>query len=232
MSWKKMLEKVQAETVKKINNMTPEQLRIAKDKAETDMAITDYYKKKKTDIELPKYTKKKSDYKLKKGRVAEVFADIHDDENGKRRVTSKCKIWNDLTPTDRKDVKKTLIAAIEHRIKGGSISDFPLEIQTLAKAISKHFVGKGFIDDMNRAGSTLFPQTARNAENSVHKIRDFNNKLVAKTDEFKARQGKGLVENYFKPKGSRQLIYFSDSSSDDEEPHLPVKRGRGRPKKC
>jgi len=49
-------------------------------------------------------------------------------------------------------------------------------------------------------------------------------------DKIKARKGKGLFENYFKPKGHRQLIYFSDSSSDEDEPHLPVKRGRGRPR--
>lgn len=236
-------------------------------------------KKKNNKVKLPNYTKSPySNYKEMKGRVMEAHSDLHDNKDGKRTITTKMKIWNKLTPSDKADLKKSIMLAIDHKFKGGSISDFPTDIRDIVKAVSKHFVGNGivkgftpeqqrihdeairstgkteeqiyddprsvairarareakgmgFLDDMNRIGSTLYPQTARNAEDKVRKIREVDARLRARNEQIRQAKGQGLVENYFKPKGHRQLVYFSDSSSEEDEPHLPVKRGRGRPKK-
>jgi hypothetical protein len=105
------------------------------------------------------------------------------------------------------------------------------------KAIVKHFGGRGIAEtgvmdanDYKNIGSTLAPQTSRNIESGIGGFKKNVMTLKAMADKIKAKKGKGLVENYFKPKGHRQLIYFSDSSSDEDEPQLPIKRGRGRPK--
>jgi hypothetical protein len=236
--------------------------------------------KKKNVVELPTYKVEEKDptYKLRRGKVMEAHSNLHANKDGKRTITTKMKIWDQLTPSDKADLKKSIMLAIDHKFKGGSISDFPTDIRDIVKAVSKHFVGKGivkgftpeqqrihdeairstgkteeqiyndprsvairarareakgmgFLDDMNRVGSTLYPQTARNAEDKIRKIREADAKLRARNEQMRQARGQGLLENYFKPKGSRQLIYFSDSSSDEDEPHLPVKRGRGRPKK-
>ena len=165
-------------------------------------------------------------------------SDLHGDKNGKRYITTNMKIYSGLSDKDKASLKKSIMLALEHKFQGGSINDFPKDIVGAVNAIHRHFAGKGFLDDMNRVGSTLFPQTARNAEDSVHKIRDMNAKLRASADRMKAAQGKGFGTNYLKPKGMRQMIFFDSdsdsdtSSSDDDRLYLPVKRGRGRPRKC
>ena len=190
--------------------------------------------KKKNAVELPTYKVEEKDptYKMRRGKVMEAHSNLHANKDGKRVITTKMKIWDQLTPSDKVDLKKSIMLAIDHKFKGGSISDFPTDIRDIVKAVSNHFVGKGFMDDMNRVGSTLFPQTARNAEDKIQKIREADARLRARNEQMRQAKGQGIFENYFKPKGSRQLIYFSDSSSEEDEPHLPVKRGRGRPKKC
>ena len=143
------------------------------------------------------------------------------------------KIWQHLTPRDKADLKRSIMLAIDHKFKGGSISDFPKDIQSTVKAIEKHFGGKGIMDtgtlDVNDM-KNLAPQTSRNIESGIGGFKKNVNTLKKLADQIKARKGNGLIENYFKPKGHRQLIYFSDSSSDEDEPYIPVERGRGRPR--
>jgi len=183
--------------------------------------------KKKNVVELPTYKVEEKDptYKLRRGKVMEAHSNLHANKDGKRVITTKMKIWDQLTPRDKADLKKSIMLAIDHKFKGGSISDFPDEIRKVALATHKYFEGKGLFDkpiDMGRKFVGALKTSHTNLMGTLNKA-----KQVA--DERKAR-GQGLVENYFKPKGHRQLIYFSDSSSDEDEPHLPIKRGRGRPR--
>lgn len=212
-------------------------------------------KKSKSKVALPKYKVEEKDptYKMKRGTVMKASSDLHDDKSGKRYITTNMKIYSGLTDKDKASLKKSIMIALEHKFKGGSITDFPKDIVGVVNAIHKHFKGRGVEEtgkldehDMNRIGSTLAPQTARNIESSIGGIKkgvmsfkDTMNKLKARAEQIKAQkavQGKGFGTNYLKPKGMRQLIYFdsdSDTSSSDDEPlYLPVKRGRGRPRKC
>jgi hypothetical protein len=99
------------------------------------------------------------------------------------------KIWDKLTTKDKADLKKSIMLAIEHKFKGGSIEDIPKDLHSVIKKIEEH------IGEMKHG-----------------------------------KRGTGMFENYFKPKGQRQLIFFSDSSSSDDEPRIPLKRGRGMSK--
>jgi len=191
--------------------------------------------KKKNIVELPTYKVEEKDptYKLRRGKVMEAHSNLHANKDGKRVITTKMKIWDSLTPSDKADLKKSIMLALDHKFKGGSISDFPKDIQSTVKAIVKHFGGRGIMEtgtlDANDM-KNLAPQTSRNIESGIGGFKKNVMTLKGMADKIKARKGKGLIENYFKPKGHRQLIYFSDSSSDEDEPHLPLKRGRGRPK--
>jgi len=237
-------------------------LDIAKDDARGEILMKKMMerlqKAKASKVALPKYKVEEKDpsYKMKRGTVMKASSDLHDDKNGKRYITTNMKIYSGLTDKDKASLKKSIMIALEHKFKGGSITDFPKDIVGVVNAIHKHFKGRGIEEDgkldahdMNRIGSTLAPQTARNIESSVGGIkkgvmnfRDAMDKLRARADLIKARntsQGKGVLgRNYLKPKGTRQLIYFdsdsdSDTSSSDDEPlYLPIKRGRGRPRKC
>jgi hypothetical protein len=195
--------------------------------------------KTKNQVELPTYKVREKDptYHMKRGKVLEAHSNLHLNKDGKRTITSKVKIWDSLTPSDKASLKKSIMIALEHKFKGGSISDFPKDIQSTTKAIIKHFGGRGIADtgvmdtnDYKNMGSTLAPQTSRNIESGIGGFKKNVMSLKAMADKIKARKGKGFTDNYFKPKGHRQLIYFSDSSSDEDEPYIPVKRGRGRPK--
>ena len=62
----------------------------------------------------------------------------------------------------------------------------------------------------------------------LHAVIDKVNNHI--NDMNQGKKGTGMFANYFKPKGQRQLIFFSDSSSSDDEPQIPLKRGRGIPK--
>ena len=186
-------------------------------------------------VELPTYKVEEKDptYKMKRGKVMEAHSNLHLNKDGKRTITTKMKIWDSLTPSDKADLKKSIMMAIDHKFKGGSISDFPKDIQSTVNAVIKHFGGKGIMEtgtiDVNDM-KNLAPQTSRNIESGIGGFKKNVMTLKNLADQIKAKKGHGLVENYFKPKGHRQLIYFSDSSSDEEEPYVPVKRGRGRPK--
>jgi len=162
-------------------------------------------KEAKAKTALPKYKVEEKDpsYKMKRGTVMKASSDLHDDKNGKRYITTNMKIYSGLTDKDKASLKKSIMIALEHKFKGGSISDFPKDIVGVVNSIHKHFKGSA--------------------------------------DQIKAQpvaQGKVLVPNYIKPKGTRQMIYFdsdsdSDTSSSDDEPlYLPIKQGRGRPRKC
>ena len=195
--------------------------------------------KTKHAVKLPKYKVEEKDptYKLRRGKVMEAHSDLHANKDGKRTITTKMKIWQDLTPKDKASLKRSIMLAIDHKFKGGSISDFPKDIQSTVKAIVEHFGGRGIVDtgvfdtnDFKNMGSTLAPQLSRNIENGIGGFTKNVMNLKSMADKLKGRKGKGFSENFFKPKGHRQLIYFSDSSSDEDEPHLPVKRGRGRPR--
>ena len=194
--------------------------------------------KTKAEVDLPKYTRSPyANYKLLEGKVMDAHSDLKIKKNGKREISTKMKIWQQLTPRDKADLKRSIMLAIDHKFKGGSISDFPDDIKKTATAIHKYFEGKGISEtgvmdanDYKNVGSTLAPQTSRNIESGIGGFKKNVMNLKAMADKLKARKGKGLVDNYFKPKGMRQLIYFSDSSSDEDEPHIPMKRGRGRPK--
>lgn len=195
--------------------------------------------KTKNQVELPTYKVREKDptYHMKRGKVLEAHSNLHLNKDGKRTITSKVKIWDSLTPSDKASLKKSIMIALEHKFKGGGISDFPKEIQGVVKEVYKHFGGKGVMDtgtldgnDLKHFGMSMAPQTSRNIESEIGGFKKNVNTLKKLADQIKARKGKGLIENYFKPKGHRQLIYFSDSSSDEDEPYVPVKRGRGRPR--
>jgi hypothetical protein len=183
--------------------------------------------KTKNAVELPTYKVEEKDptYHMKRGKVLEAHSNLHDNKDGKRTITSKVKIWNGLTPKDKASLKKSIMIALEHKFKGGSISDFPSDTRDVVKEVYKFFGGKGFYnEEQQKKHEENLRRYGKTAEEIYNSPRSIAIRQKA--------QGQGLFENYFKPKGSRQLIYFSDSSSDEEEPHLPVKRGRGRPKKC
>jgi hypothetical protein len=167
-------------------------------------AEMDRRREAKAKVALPKYKVEEKDpsYKMKRGTVMKASSDLHDDKSGKRYITTNMKIYSGLTDKDKASLKKSIMIALEHKFKGGSISDFPKDIVGVVNSIHKHFKG--------RADQIKAP---------------------------KAAQGKELVPNYIKPKGTRQMIYFdsdsdSDTSSSDDDPYLPIKRGRGRPRKC
>jgi len=199
----------------------------------------------KSEVALPKYKVEEKDptYKMKRGIVMKATSDLHDDKDGKRYITTDMKVWKDLTPKDKKALKKSIMIALEHKLKGGCIKDLPTDIGGVVKSLVKHFEGKGFLDDLKRAGSNLAPTLARkmertivpNVEQRVKQTGERVQKLKGIADEInkkKATEGSGIVHGYYKPNGTRQLIYFSDTSSDEDEPYLPIKRGRGRPRKC
>jgi len=184
----------------------------------------EHLRDEKAKIALPKYKVEEKDpsYKMKRGTVMKASSDLHDDKNGKRYITTNMKIYSGLTDKDKASLKKSIMIALEHKFKGGSISDFPKDIVGVVNSIHKHFKGRG-IEETGKL----------NAHNM--------NKLKAIADQIKAQkaaQGKEVSTNYIKPKGTRQMIYFdsdsdSDTSSSDDEPlYLPIKRGRGRPRKC
>jgi hypothetical protein len=216
-----------------------------------------FSKEAKSKVALPKYKVEEKDpsYKMKRGTIMKASSDLHDDKSGKRYITTNMKIYSGLTDKDKASLKKSIMIALEHKFKGGSITDFPKDIVGVVNAIHKHFKGRGIeadgkldAHDMNRIGSTLAPTAARKIEGSIGGIKksvmsfkDTMNKLKARADQIKAQkaaQGKGFGTNYLKPKGMRQMIYFDSdsdsdtSSSDDDHLYLPVKRGRGRPRKC
>lgn len=195
--------------------------------------------KTKNQVELPTYKVEEKDptYKLRRGKVMEAHSNLHADKEGKRYITTKMKIWDSLTPSDKADLKKSIMLALNHKFKGGSISDFPKEVRGVVNEVFKHMTGGGFFDDLNRVSGKLMPQHTRNLNKAVDKTKQVVSNVKQNvqevrdaTDKMRAARGMGFVENYFKPKGHRQLIYFSDSSSDEDEPHVPVKRGRGRPR--
>jgi hypothetical protein len=194
--------------------------------------------KKEAEVDLPKYTRSPyANYKLLKGKVMDAHSDLHADKNGKRIITTKMKIWQHLTPRDKADLKRSIMLALNHKFKGGSISDFPKEVRGVVNEVFKHMTGGGFLDDLNRVSGKLMPQHTRNLNKAIDKtkqvvsnVKNTVQEVRDATDKMRAAKGMGFTENYFKPKGHRQLIYFSDSSSDEDEPHLPVKRGRGRPR--
>jgi hypothetical protein len=190
-------------------------------------------KSKKSEVDLPKYTRSPyANYKLLEGKVMDAHSDLKIGKNGKRAITTKMKIWQQLTPRDKADLKRSIMLAIDHKFKGGSISDFPDDIKKTAMAVHKYFEGKGLFDKPIDTGRQFVGALKTSHTNLMGTL----NKAKKLADERKTHQlknqtkGEGFGENYFKPKGMRQLIYFSDSSSDEDEPHLPVKRGRGRPK--
>lgn len=148
-------------------------------------------KEKPNTVKLPTYKVEEKDptYKLRRGKVMEAHSNLHANKDGKRVITTKMKIWDSLTPSDKEDLKKSIMLAIDHKFKGGGLNEIPKELHSIINKIDEH------IGEMKHG-----------------------------------KRGTGMFENYFKPKGMRQMIFFSDSSSSDEEPYLPIKRGRGRPK--
>ena len=113
---------------------------------------------------------------------------------------------NDLTKDEIKGLKKSVMLSLDEALKthGGALFGMPTHpLHGLLKI--------------------AYPQHTRNMED----------KITGAVDKLKGGfKGGHLTENYFKTKGGRQMIYFSDSSSEEDEPYIPVKRGRGRPRKC
>jgi len=179
--------------------------RAKEDEREFKFLSENVFQKGKSKVALPKYKVEEKDpsYKMKRGTVMKASSDLHDDKNGKRYITTNMKIYSGLTDKDKASLKKSIMIALEHKFKGGSITDFPKDVVGVVNAIHKHFKGRA---DQIKAQ--------------------------------KAAQGKEISTNYIKPKGTRQMIYFdsdsdSDTSSSDDEPlYLPIKQGRGRPRKC
>jgi len=186
---------------------------------------------KKSKIALPKYKVEEKDpsYKMKRGTVMKASSDLHDDKNGKRYITTNMKIYSGLSDKDKASLKKSIMIAIDHKFKGGSISDFPKDVKDVATHVYKALGGSGLIDD--------FKNSISRTQIAVRKAVDTSKMATDKIKANAATQGKGF-RNVLIPKGMRKMIYFdsdtdSDTSSSDDDPlYLPIKRGRGRPRKC
>jgi hypothetical protein len=175
---------------------------------------------------------------MKRGIVMRATSDLHDDENGKRFITTNMKVWKDLTPKDKSSLKKSIMVALDHNFKGGSINDIPKDLHKIIDKINDH------IKEMN--GHGLFDKPINLATDAINTLKkthsnvsSLNAQIKARTEARKAKlQGQGFGTNYLKPKGTRQMIFFDSdsdsdtSSSDDDRLYLHIKRGRGRPRKC
>ena len=187
--------------------------------------------KTKYAVELPTYKVEEKDptYKLRRGKVMEAHSNLHaDKKTGKRTITTKMKIWDKLTPSDKSDLKKSIMLALEHKFSGGSINDIPKDLHKIINKVNDH------IEEMKH-GMGLFDKPIGLATNAFNTLKKAHSDVTSMNEKINKRlesrkKGTGMFENYFKPKGQRQLIFFSDSSSSDDEPQLPIKRGRGRPK--
>jgi len=189
-------------------------------------------KKAKAKVALPKYKVEEKDpsYKMKRGTVMKASSELHDDKNGNRTITTNMKVWKDLTPKDKSSLKKSIMIALDHNFKGGSINDIPKDLHKIINKVNEH------IEEMKH-GMGLFDKPIGLATNAVNALKNAHSNVISVKDQFNKtleskKKGTGMYNNYFKPKGQRQLIFFSDSSSSDDEPYLPIKRGRGRPRKC
>ena len=124
---------------------------------------------------------------------------------------------NQIVPiTKPKKEKKIVVPKKKH-----GLEDVPNDLHKIIDKINTH------IKDME--GSGLFDKPIGLATNAVNALKNVHSNVISLKDQFNKtleskKKGNGLVKNYFKPKGMRQLIYFSDSSSDEDEPHLPMKR--------
>jgi len=179
---------------------------------------------------IPKYKVEEKDptYKMKRGKVMEAYSELHDNKDGKRSITTNMKIWKDLTPKDKSSLKKSIMIALDHNFKGGSINDIPKDLHKIINKVNEH------IEEMKH-GMGLFDKPIGLATNAINTLKKAHSDVTSMNEKINKRlesrkKGTGMFENYFKPKGQRQLIFFSDSSSSDDEPYLPIKRGRGRPK--
>jgi len=180
-------------------------------------------------VKIPKYKVEEKDpsYKMKRGKVMEAYSELHDNKDGKRSITTKMKIWKDLTPKDKASLKKSIMLALDHNFKGGSINDIPKDLHKIINKVNDH------IEEMKH-GKGLFDKPIGLATNAVNALKNAHSNVITMNDKINKtleskKKGTGMFVNYFKPKGPRQLIFF-DSSSSDDEPYLPIKRGRGRPK--
>ena len=71
--------------------------------------------KNKNVVELPTYKVEEKDptYKLRRGKVMEAHSNLHANKDGKRVITTKMKICDSLTPSDKADLKKSIMLALD-----------------------------------------------------------------------------------------------------------------------